>query len=120
MAANRKELERELELAVVDVLEQDYDLDVRLGSDSWNRRRKNVATLQFQYHWQDNAPRAKVVIGIDGDAATSHVLMADFSDSETIERCAEDCEALALSVHAWLEKHREREGNGAYQRRWDD
>ena len=102
MSKKSDNLKRELELAVVDVLEQDYDLDVRLASDAWNRRRRNVATLRFDYHWDPEPTRARVVVTIEGLEATTHLLQADFSSAESIERSAEDCEALALSVHTYL------------------
>jgi hypothetical protein len=119
----RKELERELELAIVDVLEQDHDLDVRLAGDHWNRRQRNVATLGFKYHWEENEDTAKVVISIDGVPDCSHVLRADFSSPDAIERSAEDCESLALSVHTYLQDAREADAtgsNGEACRRWDD
>ena len=99
------------------------DLDVRLAGDQWNRRHRNVATLGFKYHWEESEDTAKVVISIDGVPECSHVLRADFSSPDAIERSAEDCESLALSVHTYLQKTRELEatqGNGVPGRRWDD
>jgi hypothetical protein len=121
----QRELESEFELALIDVLEQDYDLAVRLPDDNWNRRRSDVATLRFKYRWDDGEPRAKVVVSIEGKRNSSNVMFVDFESTETIERGAEDCEALALNVFAWLEECREktvatRERKRGTSRRWDD
>jgi hypothetical protein len=121
----RRELESEFELALIDVLEQDYDLGVRLPDDAWNRRRSDVATLRFKYRWEDGEPRAKVVVSIEGKRNSSNVMLLDASSTEAIERCAENCEALALNVFAWLEECREkvvvtRERKRGRRRRWDD
>jgi hypothetical protein len=121
----RRELESEFELALIDVLEQDYDLGVRLPDDAWNRRRSDVATLRFKYHWDKAEPRAKVVVSVEGKRDSSNVMFVDFGSTEAIERCAEDCEALALNVFAWLEECREktvvaRETKRGQRRRWDD
>jgi hypothetical protein len=124
-AADRRELESEFELAVVDVLEQDHDLEVRLPDDSWNRRKNCVATLHFKYHWDRHEPRAKVVVMIEGKRDTSNVMLVDFSSPEAIETSAEDCESLALNVHVYLEACREQAHTetkrGRHPRqRWDD
>ncbi len=122
---DRRELESEFELALIDVLEQDYDLGVRLPDDAWNRRRSDVATLRFKFRWDDGEARAKVVVSIEGKRNSSNVMFVDFGSSEAIERAAEDCEALALNVFAWLEECREktvvtRQRKRSERRRWDD
>ncbi len=124
-AADRRELESEFELALVDVLEQDHDLEVRLPDDSWNRRKSCVATLGFRYHWERSEPRAKVVVTIEGKRDTSNVMLVDFSSPEAIEASAEDCESLALNVHVYLEArresaHAEMKNGSTPRQRWDD
>jgi hypothetical protein len=123
--SERRELESEFELALIDVLEQDYDLAVRLPDDAWNRRRSDVATLRFKFRWDEAEPRAKVIVSIEGKRNSSNVMFVDFASAEAIERSAEECEALALNVFAWLEECREqaalaREHRRGKRRRWDD
>ena len=126
MSEARQNLQHELEVAVVDVLEQDYDLEVRLAKDDWNRRRRSVATLHFDYRWDVQPTQARVVVTIEGLESRAHVLHADFSSTEAIERSAEDCESLALSVHTFLEEGRESDATvkpatvASGPRRWDD
>ncbi len=126
MSEARQNLQHELEVAVVDVLEQDYDLEVRLAKDDWNRRRRSVATLHFDYRWDAQPTHARVVVTIEGLESRAHVLHADFSTAESIERSAEDCESLALSVYTFLEEGRESDATvghcaaGGDARRWDD
>ncbi len=126
MSDARQSLQQELEIAVVDVLEQDYDLEVRLPKDDWNRRRRRVATLHFDYRWDAQPTHARVVVTIEGLESRAHVLHADFSTAESIERSAEDCESLALSVYTFLQEGRESDATvehpalGGVTRRWDD
>ena len=47
MGRNGKRLREDFELVLMDVLETDYDLDVRRANDKLNRRRNGVATLHF-------------------------------------------------------------------------
>ena len=127
VSRKRRRLEEEFELSLLDVLEQDCGLDVRLANDPVNRRRSDVATLLFRYRWSDqNPPRARAIVTIERAGNATSVLPVDFSSPESIERAAEDCEALALTVASYLEEGREQSalvqssGADAGRRRWDD
>jgi hypothetical protein len=119
----RRKLEGQFERALLDVLEQDWDLEVRLPDDRLNRRRSRVATLRARYRWSTRG-KATAILSIEGDAHSSHLIPVDFSSTESIEEAAEDCEALALSVSSWLDDRHAGELDGARAasggRRWDD
>lgn len=121
----RTEREREFEGVLLEVLSQDWDLPVRRGSDPMDRRRRGGATLVFEYHYS-SATQAKVVVGIEGIAGFSNLLAVDFASSESIARCAEACEALALFLMEHLQAQQESlleqyaKGALPYGRREDD
>ena len=61
----KKALEREFEELLLDVLDQDYDLAVRRSDDPLERRKRDLATLSFEYHW--SGPReARAVVRVAG------------------------------------------------------
>jgi undecaprenyl pyrophosphate synthase len=103
----RKALEREFEELLLDVLEQDYDLTVRHGTDRLDRRKRDVATLQFEYHY-DGAREAKAVVRVAGVAEFKAILPVDFASADGLRRSAEDCEALVLYLTEYLEEQREK------------
>jgi hypothetical protein len=103
----KKALEREFEALLLDVLDQDYDLAVRRSDDPLERRKANLATLSFEYHW--SGPReARAVVRIDGARAFKAILPVDASSPEELRRSAEDCEALVLFLAEHLEEKREK------------
>ncbi|HTO07256.1 MAG TPA: hypothetical protein VMR86_09400 [Myxococcota bacterium] len=121
----RRALEREFEELLLDVLEQDYDLTVRQAADRMERRKRDVATLQFEYH-HDSAHQARAVVRIDGVPSFKAVLPVDWSSPDALRRSAEDCEALVLFLSEHLENLREKtltavaSGRLQYGRREDD
>lgn len=102
MDAERAGREREFETLLLEVLTQDYDLPVRHGSDRLERRRRGLASLGFEYHYS-SPTQAKVIVSIEGLPSFSNLLPLDFGSPESIARCAEDCEALALYLMEHLE-----------------
>lgn len=100
-------MEREFEDLLLDVLEQDYDLSVRHADDRLDRRRRDVATLRFEYHY-DTARDAKVVVRIDGATEFKAILPVAFESAEGLRRSAEDCEALVLYLTEHLDQRREK------------
>jgi hypothetical protein len=127
MSQKNGALEREFEELLVEVLTQDYDLAVRRSGDPLDRRRQNVATLRFDYRYPAKSPDARVVVGVEGVGEFSTVIRVDFTSQESICRCAEDCEALALYLSQHLEGRRVDflaalgdEGGEVWDRREDD
>jgi hypothetical protein len=124
LGCNEKRLREDFELALLDVLETDYDLDVRRANDKLNRRRKGVATLHFEYPKNGNPESWKVVVTIEGAEESAYTLCVDYSSLDAMEESVADCESLAMAIGAHLEECRERavtsgECDGP-QRRWDD
>ena len=106
-AGKRRTLEREFEELLLDVLEQDYDLSVRHSTNRLDRRRRDVARLEFEYHY-DTPNEAKAVVRIAGVADFKAILPVDFNAPEDLRRSAEDCEALVLFLTEHLENVREK------------
>ncbi len=107
MAGNgkHKQLEREFEDLLLDVLDQDYDLSVRRRDDALERRRRDLATLTFSYRW--SGPReARAVVRIEGAKEFKAILPVDASSPEEMRRSAEDCESLVLFLSEHLERKR--------------
>ena len=94
-AGMKAQRERLFETALIEELTQDWDLPVRRGGESMERRRRGGATLAFKYHYGSEM-QAKVTVSIEGAAGFSSMLLADFSTPESTTRSAEDCEGLAL------------------------
>jgi hypothetical protein len=100
-----KQLEREFEDLLLDVLDQDYDLAVRRRDDALERRRRDLATLTFSYRW--SGPReARAVVRVDGARDFKAILPVDASSPEEMRRSAEDCESLVLFLSEHLERKR--------------
>ena len=127
MAGNgkHKQLEREFEDLLLDVLDQDYDLAVRRRDDALERRRRDLATLVFSYRW--SGPReARVVVRVEGSKEFKAILPVDASSPEEMRRSAEDCESLVLFLSEHLERKRSdsmsvaARGQLAWGRREDD
>jgi hypothetical protein len=121
----KKALEREFEALLLDVLDQDYDLAVRRLDDPIERRKRDLATLSFEYHW--SGPReARAVVRVDGERSFKAILPVDASSPEELRRSAEDCEALVLFLAEHLEVKREKlladaaAGRVRFGRREDD
>jgi hypothetical protein len=106
-AGRRRVMEREFEELLLDVLEQDYDLSVRKTEDKLDRRKRDVATLEFEYHY-DDAREAKAVVRVKGVADFKAILPVDFASPDGLRRSAEDCEALVLYLTEHLEAVREK------------
>ncbi len=106
-AGKRRVLEREFEELLLDVLEQDYDLAVRHATDRLDRRKRNVATLQFEYHY-DSPREAKAVVRVADIGDFKAILPVDFGSPDAMRRSAEDCEALVLYLTEHLEEAREK------------
>ena len=105
--SRRRMMEREFEDLLLDVLEQDYDLAVRHKEDRLDRRRRDIATLSFEYHY-DAAREAKAVVRIDGVADFKAILPVAFDSADGLRRSAEDCEALVLYLTEHLDCVREK------------
>ena len=127
MASNgkHKQLEREFEDLLLDVLDQDYDLAVRRRDDALERRRRDLATLVFSYRW--SGPReARAVVRVEGAKEFKAILPVDASSPEEMRRSAEDCESLVLFLSEHLERKRSdsmsvaARGQLAWGRREDD
>ena len=127
MAGNgkHKQLEREFEDLLLDVLDQDYDLAVRRRDDALERRRRDLATLTFSYRW--SGPReARAVVRVEGARDFKAILPVDASSPEELRRSAEDCESLVLFLSEHLERKRSESmavaatGQLAWGRREDD
>ena len=118
-------MEREFEDLLLDVLEQDYDLPVRHGEDRLERRKRDTASLNFEYHY-DAAHEAKAVVRIDGVGDFKAILPVDFGSADGLRRSAEDCEALVLFLTEHLSNAREKtlaeaaSGRVRWGRREDD
>jgi hypothetical protein len=106
-AGKRRALEREFEELLLDVLEQDYDLSVRHSSARLDRRRRDVAKLEFEYHY-DAPKEAKAVVRIAGVPDFKAILPVDWNSPDELRRCAEDCESLVLFLSEHLEEMREK------------
>ena len=121
----RRALEREFEELLLDVLEQDYDLAVRQSTDRMERRKRDVATLEFEYH-HESASQAKAVVRVASAPSFKAMLPVDWSSPDALRRSAEDCEALVLFLTEHLEEMREKtltavaSGKLRYGRREDD
>jgi hypothetical protein len=120
-----KQLEREFEDLLLDVLDQDYDLAVRRRDDALERRRRDLATLTFSYRW--SGPReARAVVRVEGAKDFKAILPVDASSPEELRRSAEDCESLVLFLSEHLETKRSESmsaaatGQIAWGRREDD
>jgi hypothetical protein len=120
-----KQLEREFEDLLLDVLDQDYDLAVRRHDDALERRRRDLATLTFSYRW--SGPReARAVVRVDGAKEFKAILPVDASSPEEMRRSAEDCESLVLFLSEHLQRKRSdtmevaASGRIAWGRREDD
>ena len=120
-----KQLEREFEDLLLDVLDQDYDLAVRRRDDAMERRRRDLATLTFSYRW--SGPReARAVVRVEGAKEFKAILPVDASSPEELRRSAEDCESLVLFLSEHLENKRSESmsaaasGRIAWGRREDD
>jgi hypothetical protein len=106
-AGKRRVSEREFEELLLDVLEQDYDLAVRHATDRLDRRKRDIATLEFEWH-HDKTNEAKVVVRVAGVAHFKAILPVDFSSPDNLRRSAEDCESLVLYLTEYLEEKREK------------
>lgn len=106
-AGKRRGLEREFEELLLDVLEQDYDLSVRHATDRLDRRKRDIATLQFEYHYE-SSHEAKAVVRVSGVGQFKAILPVDFGSADGMRRSAEDCEALVLYLTEHLENAREK------------
>lgn len=126
MEENRESLQRTFEKALIEVLAHEYDLDVRHERDRMERRHREVATLDFEYHYAESPVKAKAVISIAGAAHFSNLLPVDFRSEKSIQRSAESCEALALFIEDHLGRVRDgtldefAAGDLRYGRREDD
>ena len=106
MAEGREALEREFEELLVEVLSQDYDIAVRTPGERLDRRRRDVATLGFEYHYTSDAA-GKVRITIRDVPDFSTMLPVDFATPDSMQKCAEECEALALYLMEHLSQRGE-------------
>ena len=126
MSEDRDELELRFEKALIDVLVQDNDLDVRHSDECLDRRREGVATLSFAYRHSADKISAKAVITVDGAGHFSTLLPVDFRNRKGIERSAENCQTLVEFLKSHLAECREKEldteehGPLKYGRRDDD
>src|SRR5258706_3501296 len=124
-AGKRRALESEFEQLLLDVLEQDYDLAVRHATERIERRKRDLATLQFEWHY-DKTRAAKAVVRVAGVAHFKAILPVDFTSPEGLRRSAEDCESLVLYLTEYLEEKRDkalvevRAGRRPWGRREDD
>jgi len=118
-AGKRRALESEFEELLLDVLEQDYDLAVRQATERIERRKRDLATLQFEWHY-DRARGAKAVVRVAGVADFKAILPVDFTSPDALRRSAEDCESLVLYLTEYLEEKREKALTevGAGRRPW--
>ena len=107
MSKNREAVERKFEELVIEVLTQDYDLDVVRHGDGLDRRRRSVAILCFDYHHEARSGVAKVVVTIEGVDSFSTMMRVDLGNRERMRQSAEDCEALALFLTEYLVGMRE-------------
>jgi hypothetical protein len=114
----------EFEQALLDVLETDYDLDVRRANDRLNRRRGSAATLQFAYPRNGDPSHWTVDVTIEGAPSPCHTLDVDWSSADTMEESVAACEDLALAIGAYLEERQESRLAAGEEpgpaRRWDD
>ena len=103
----KKGQEREFEDLLLDVLEQDYDLSVRHAQEKVDRRKRDIATLTFEYRY-DSPREAKAVVRVSGVPDFKALLPVDFSSPDGMRRSAEDCEALVLYLSEHLSEVREK------------
>ena len=121
----RRALEREFEELLLDVLEQDYDLAVRQAADHLERRKRDIATLEFEYHYESTS-QGKAVVRVAGVPSFKAMLPVDWGSPDALRRSAEDCEALVLFLSEHLAGMREKTlaavaaGRLRYGRREDD
>jgi len=99
MGTSRRRLrEMEFEHALTGVLEDNYDLHVRVEGDPLERRRDSFAWLAFDYTYlTENEDTTKVVVSV-ADAPLSCSFRVDLEDPDDIARACEDCEDLALGL----------------------
>ena len=71
---NRTSAEQAFEEALIDVLTQDYKLDVRHSGDALDRRRRDVASLSFTYQHGRRGLESKVCVHVDGAPEFSSLL----------------------------------------------
>ena len=99
MSSKHTAHKREFEHALLEVLEQDYNLQVRADGDHFERRTRGVASLQFQYEHDTTHPKeAKVVVTVAGVEEFSYTLFVDLSKPASIRESAECCEDLAEAL----------------------
>lgn len=122
MSNSRRMQEMEFELALLGVLEDLYELNIRVEGDPLNRRKNGYATLRFDYHYPNgNQGDVKVDVSIEGVANATFSFAADFDDSASVYRAADDCEELALAIREYLGDGPELDlFDQEFQRRWDD
>ena len=125
MSKSREVLEQNFEEQLIEVLALDYDLNVRRTDDKLDRRRHQVATLLFDYRYAKGSPKGKALVNIEGVEEFTNMLPIDFSSTESLQRSAENCEALALYLMEHLQERCEQVMSGleeslTYCRREDD
>jgi hypothetical protein len=77
----KKSQEREFEDLLLDVLEQDYDLPVRHEDEKVDRRKRDVATLTFEYRY-DQPREAKCVVRVSGVGDFKALLPVNFASPD--------------------------------------
>ena len=114
--------EMDFEMALTANLEEVYGLQVRAEGDPLNRRKNGYTTLQFGYVYKDekNPSRARVKVGIEGRKRPAYRFDVDLADPESVETVADDCEALAMGIRAWLDRHAELGDPSGFTRREED
>jgi len=114
--------EMEFELALLGVLEDLYELNIRVDGDPLNRRKNGYATLIFDYHYPNgNQGDVKIDVSIEGVANATFSFAADFDDSASVYRAADDCEELALTLREFLGDEPSVDLlDEEFGRRWDD
>ncbi len=107
MSEDRGDLELRFEKALIEVLLQDYDLDVRHSDDCLERRHQGVATLSFTYRYPPDSTNATAIVSVDGAGHFSNVLPVDFRNRKGIESSAENCETLVEFLRSHIAECRE-------------
>ncbi len=122
MSSSRRMQQMEFELALLGVLEDLYDLNIRVEGDPLNRRRNGYATLIFDYDYPNGHPGdVKIVVSIAGVANASFSFAADLNDSENLFHAVDDCEELALTIREYLGDEPDADPlEQEFGRRWDD
>ena len=106
MSARQSDREKQFERMLMEVLVQDYDLNVQQPGDL-NRRSSDVACLSFEYRYESDCSRAKAIVTVEGVDDFSAFLPVDFACEEAMERAAEECEPLVLFLSEHLRNARE-------------